>query len=474
MENLTIETQNIEFKESWQDNYLKTICAFANASGGRLDIGKNDKGEIVGLSDIKKLMEYIPNKIKNSMAIVTDITLQIVDEKQYISIKVNAYPFPISYRGVYYIRSGSTTLELTGNALDEFILRSKGKTWDGVPVPKITYDDFEKDAFKAFRRKAKASGRLTAEDLEINDEELLENLHLTEGNYLKRAALLVFHQNPEKWVPGAYLKLGYFANAADLIFQDEIHGPLITMADKAEELVYSKYFKGIISYDGLQRIETFPIPRQAFREAILNAIIHRDYSTGNPIHIHIYPDEVLIYNDGKLPDSWTIDDLFLKHTSKPYNPFIAGAFFRSGQIESWGRGIEKITNACNDWGMPKPFYRVKGNDVMIGFHIEDIYRENAGLEGIEREKYEIKHEKKYEIKYGIKYEINQSQNKILNLLNEYPNITMNEIANEIGISTHGIDKNIRYLKRIGLIERAGSRKKGFWVIKNNNYPPPRP
>jgi len=127
---------------------------------------------------------------------------------------------------------------------DEYI----GKTWDGVPVPYVKFDDFESDAFKAFRRKAIGSARLTAQDLEITDEMLLKNLRLIEGNYIKRAALLLFHQDPENWAPGAYIKIGFFENAADLLYQDEIHGPLITMADKVEDLVYLKYFKGIISY----------------------------------------------------------------------------------------------------------------------------------------------------------------------------------------------------------------------------------
>ena len=273
--------------------------------------------------------------------------------------------------------SGSTTQELTGSALDEFMLRKQGKTWDGVPVPYVKFDDFESDAFKVFRRKAVASARLTAQDLEITDEMLLKNLRLVEGDYLKRAALLMFHQDPENWVPGAYLKIGFFENSVDLLHQDEIHGPLITMADKAEDSVYLKYFKGIISYEGLQRIENYPIPRQAFREAVLNAIIHRDYSTGNPIHIHIYPDKVLIYNDGKLPETWTVEDLLSPHTSKPYNPLIAGTFFRSGQIEAWGRGVEKITEACKSWGKPEPFYRIWANEVMIGFNTDVNIVENV-------------------------------------------------------------------------------------------------
>ena len=560
------ENQNLEYKEAWHDEYLKTICAFANASGGRLEIGKDDNGNVVGISHPQKLLEDIPNKIKNGMAIVTDITFH---NKQYISISVTPYPSPISYRGRYYIRSGSTTQELTGIALDEFILRKQGLSWDGVPVPRVTLDDFEQDTFKQFRRKAVSTARLTTEDLNITNDDLLNNLRLYDGNYLKRAAMLIFHHDPENWFPGAFIKVGYFANDADIIFQDEIHGPLLTQADKAEELLYSKYFKGIISYEGMQRIETFPVPRQAFKEAIVNAIIHRDYSTGNPIHIHVYPNEVLIYNDGRIPESWTIETLFTKHTSVPFNPLIANAFFRSGQIESWGRGIEKITNSLKMWKMPKPFYRTKKNEVMIGFKIENqeiesiisqysmkgeidfglnqtqelllkIIRQSPDVTiksmatilgltenhikkntqhlkkiglinriGSNKKGYwEIKNDtindtindtvnvlsknnvtdnntnsyedftpkkdnemytEMYEIKYVLKYGLNETQQKILNILHVKPTITMDEIASEIGISIHGIDKNIRYLKKIGLIERAGSRKKGSWVIKNEKY-----
>jgi ATP-dependent DNA helicase RecG len=324
-----LENQNAEWKETWRDECLKTICAFANASGGILEIGRDDGGKVVGLDNAKKLLEDLPNKIRNVMGVVADIDLKEADGRQYIGISVKPYTFPISCHGKYYYRSGSTTQELSGNALDEFMLRKQGKTWDGVPVPYVKFDDFESDSFKFFRRRAVGSARLATEDLDINDEILLENLMLTDGDYLKRAAVLLFHQKPEKWVPGAYVKVGFFENAADLLHQDEIHGSLITMADKVVDLVYLKYFKGIISYKGIQRIESYPVPQQAFREAVLNAVVHRDYSTGNPIHIHIYPNEVLIYNDGSLPETWTEADLFSQHTSKPYNPLIAGAVFRS-------------------------------------------------------------------------------------------------------------------------------------------------
>ena len=155
------------------------------------------------------------------------------------------------------------------------------------------------------------------------------------------------------------------------------------MADKVEDLVYTKYFKGIISYQKMQRVETFPVPRIAFREAVLNAIVHADHGAGNPVHIHIYPNEVF-YNNGQLPKDWTVEDLLAKHTSMPGNPLIANAFFRSGQIEAWRRGIEKMTDSCKEWSRPEPFYKIRTNEVMIGFNTESGIVEKNGLTEIQK------------------------------------------------------------------------------------------
>ena len=438
-----LENQTLEWKETWRDEYVKVICGFANADGGILEIGRRDNGDVVGIDNSKKLLEDLPNKIRSATGVIPAVDLHTENGKDYISVSVKPYTFPISCNGKYYLRSGSTTQELSGSSLDEFMLRVQGKTWDGVPVPYVKFDDFESDAFKFFRRRAIGSARLTAEDLDITDDILLNNLMLTENGYMKRAALLLFHQTPEKWVPGAYVKIGYFENAADLLHQDEIHGPLISMADKTVELVYLKYFKGIISYKGIQRIETHPVPQQAFREAVLNAIVHRDYSTGNPIHIHVYPDKVLIYNDGRLPEKWTVEDLFTSHTSKPYNPLIAGTFFRSGQIEAWGRGIEKITNACKEWGKPEPFYHVRPNEVMIGFNTGSQFGE----------------------KFGEKFGENRNTEKILELMRQNPGISAKAIASEINLTQRGVEKCISTLKATGLVERIGPAKGGRWVVK---------
>ena len=111
---MTQESQNIEFKESWRDEYLKWICGFANAQGGTLYIGVSDNGEVCGLQDAKILMEDIPNKVRDLLGILVDVNLKAEDGKEYLEIITESYPYPISYRGHYYQRSGATNQELKG------------------------------------------------------------------------------------------------------------------------------------------------------------------------------------------------------------------------------------------------------------------------------------------------------------------------------------------------------------------------
>ena len=160
-----MENQNIEWKESWRDEYLKWICGFANAQGGHLEIGRNDKGVVVGLSDARRLLVDIPNKVRATMGIVAEVNILNENNLDYIVINVLAHPNAISYRGRYYLRSGSTNQELTGFALDELMFRKYGRTWDSAPVPRVNISDFYNDAFDIFRKKAVTSDRLKPKDV---------------------------------------------------------------------------------------------------------------------------------------------------------------------------------------------------------------------------------------------------------------------------------------------------------------------
>ncbi|WP_303016238.1 ATP-binding protein [Holdemania massiliensis] len=442
------ENQNIEWKESWRDEYLKWICGFANAQGGKIYIGTDDEGSIIGVPDSKKLLEDIPNKVRDILGILVDVNLLGQDDKDYIEICVAPSSYPVNYKGEYHYRSGSTKQLLKGAALTEFLLSKTGYKWDAVPMDGVTIEELDKESFDIFRREALRSGRMTEEDLKMSNRQLLDSLGLLDQGKLKRAAILLFHRNPEKWVTGAYIKIGYFGEGSDLRYQDEIHGSLFIQADRVVELIYLKYMKAMISYDNVTRIETYPLPKAAVREAVYNAIIHSNYAALVPIQIRIHEDAVYISNDCVFPIGWSVDTLMERHRSQPYNPNIANGFFRAGYVETWGRGIEKICEACKNHGVPGPEYKLNLEDIMVKFTTlinDDIPKDQYGtldgtLNGTLEEKIKI-------------------------VIKEKPQIKQSQIALIIGCSERKVKRLMKTMQEKRTIERVGGRRSGQWIVK---------
>jgi len=379
------ENQITEWKQSWHEDYYKWICGYSNAYGGTLFIGKNDDGVVIGVDKVKKLLEDIPNKTLDIMGIMVNVNQYEEAGLDYLEIIVEPYPYPINLRGRYYFRSGSTKKEFKGAALNKFLLERQGKRWDGVPLPNVSVEDLKNDTFTMFREKAAKSKRLESDDLEGTNAELIECLHLKDDEQLKRAAILLFHPTPEKYVTGAFIKIGFFESDEDLKYQDEVHGNLLEQAEQTLSLLKTKYDVAAISYSNFDgtRDEKFTFPHDAIREALMNAIAHKDYSSGIPIQISVYRNKIIFWNEGQLPENWTVDKLTSKHPSKPFNPDIANTLFRAGYIESWGRGTIKMINECKKHKIAPPRFSNEAPD----FQVELIKFSDAGLavEGLKEE-----------------------------------------------------------------------------------------
>ena len=464
------ENQNIEWKESWKDEYLKWICGFANAEGGTLVIGKNDKGVAVGVSNAAKLLEDLPNKIRDVLGVMADVRLVKEAGKELVEVRVAPYPSPISCRGEYHYRSGSTKQELKGAALDRFILRKYGRTWDSAPFPHVTVKDLSKPAMALFKKLAKESQRLEPGLLRCSASVLIEKLGLIEGSYLKRAALLLFHPEPDRFFTGAFVKIGYFRGDVDLIYHDEVHGDLFTQVQKTMELLLIKYLKAAISYRGIQRIESYPVPREALREALLNALIHRDYANTAPIQIRVYDDRLCIWNPGVLPESWTVRKLFSQHSSCPYNPLIANAFFRAGEIEAWGRGVQRIVNTCKEAGLPKPTVTYDPSDLWFEFSYSPDYLKiipatspqvapNIVAGGETPIIAPLK-----TLGKTLGETLGKTPRKIMELLSSSPALSIPEIALTLSKSESAVERAIRKLRENNLLRRVGPDKGGHWEV----------
>lgn len=442
------ERQNIEWKQSWHDDYLKWICGFANAIGGIIYIGKDDDGNVVDLPDYRALLESIPQKVRNTMGIICDINLQEEAGKKFIEIKVNPYSVPVSLRGRYYYRSGSTKMELTGVELNEFLLKKAGKTWDDVVEPGAGIEDINEESINRFIEESKEIGRLP-DTTGLTPLQILDKLRLVEDNKLKRAALVLFGKDPSGFFPNIMVKIGRFGkDGSDLKFQEVIEGNLVHLLNEVQVQLNYKFLTRPVDFAGMHRIEKGEYPVAALREMLLNALVHRTYM-GAAIQIRVYDNKLSIWNEGALPQGLDIASLKADHNSRPRNPKIADACFKAGYIDTWGRGTLKILNSCKDAKLPEPEIIEKDGGVQVTiFKVSDggqIGGQTGGQTG------------------GQIGGLTERQKEVFKLIVANPKVSRKELAQLLNINESAVQKHLKALNDEKVIERVGTNK-GYWKI----------
>ena len=441
------ECQNVEYKRSWKDEYLKWICGFANAQGAVMYFGVDDDHEVMGLKNTKKLLEDIPNKIVNYMGLVVDVNLHETDGLEYIEVVIEPCNVPISYKGKYYYRSRSTMQELNGTALQQFILKKMGRTWDDIPNDFATIKDLDRKAVKYFLRNGIDAKRIDKSEANASTERVLDNLGLiTEDGKLKNAALLLFAKNPRRYFTCVEFKIGRFRHSeADLIIQDVIEGNIIQMTDRVVDILKAKYLTSPIHYEGMKRREPLEIPEDALREILYNAIAHKDY-TGAPVQMRVWDDYVEIWNEGELPVGFTPETLLKKHSSHPRNKNIANTFFKAGFIESWGRGYEKIREGFENAGLPMPKIEVVEGGVRVTF--QRINYSNPTN----------KQSEKWPEKWPEKVQ------QIILIIKEDHKISIPKLEERLHLGHTTLKKMLREMQNENMIRRIGPAKGGHWEI----------
>ena len=368
----SVESHTTEFKSSWRDEYLQWICAFANTDGGRLLIGVDDNGKPVGVEDSKKLLEDLPNKLRDTLGIIPSVRLEKENGKEIIIIEVEHSYVPISYHGRFYVRSGSTIQELKGKDLTRFLISNSGKHWEEYTEGNASIEDINNETIEKFKQIAIKRIPLVKDENE--PIKVLEKLNLIKNGKLTRAALLLFGKNPKRFWTSSYIKVGKFLTDTDIISSDDIEGNLFEQVEKTMELLRTKYLISEIRFEGIYRKEELEYPEEALREAIINSVIHRDY-IGPHTQLKIYPDKIILWNVGTLPKEIKVDELKKNHSSYPRNELLADVFFKAGLIEAWGRGTIKITDECKKAGLPEPEFKEEFGGFAVYFY-KDIYTED--------------------------------------------------------------------------------------------------
>lgn len=449
------ESQNIEFKSSWHDDYLKWICGFANAIGGTIYIGKDDHGNVVGLEGYEKLMEDIPNKIRNAMGIICDVQLHEQKNKKFISIKVNPYSVPVSLRGRFYYRSGSTKMELTGVELNEFLLKKAGKTWDDTIEEDASVKDIDEKSLNKFIEDSREKGRMPATK-GLSVFQILEKLKVTDGKKLKRAALVLFAKDPSRFYPNIQVKIGRFGkDSADLKFHEILEGNLLHLLREVQVQLNYKFLTRPVVFDGFQRIEKDLYPVAALREMLLNALVHRIYM-GSAVQMRVYDNRLSIWNEGALPNGLRLEDLKIEHNSRPRNPLIANVCFLGGYIDTWGRGTLKIINSCLESGLPEPEIKEMNGGVEVTLFANPE-------QGISEDR-----EKNFgKISEQIRKDFGIEPARAFDIICRHPEYSAEQIAGEIGKTPRTIENYIAKLKKAGIIIRKGPKLGGYWEIADD-------
>lgn len=466
---MATESQNTEFKQSWQDEYIKVVCGFANADGGRLYIGKDDTGKVVGVTNVGKLLEDLPNKLRDHLGLMPAINLHHDNNKPYLEIVVEPSTVPISFRGSYYWRSGSVKQELKGLALNDFLFKKMGKSWDGMINERATLEHIDTPTIEAFIVDANRSGRLP--DLSaLTVSELLEKLNLLTSEGLTNAAVVLFGKNPNKFYTNSFVKIGRFVQSAvDIRFQEVCEGNLFQILHGVMEQLERKFLIKPIRFEGLRRIEELEYPIAALREMILNALVHRNY-LGTMTLLRVMDDRLSLWNAGVLPVELTIDKLYVSHGSYPRNPLIASACYKAGYIDSWGRGIEKIREACRRAGLLEPHFAEEQGGFIVELRKAGI-QETAedGLHDKTRMNDPVVSERT-EVDFGtiaerIRNDCGSQVVKAFEIIRQNPEYTAEQISMILGKTARTIENYTAKLKKAGYIVRRGPKLGGYWEVK---------
>jgi ATP-dependent DNA helicase RecG len=357
------ESETVEYKSSWHQDYLKSLAAFANTRGGTLRVGVRDDFTIVGWNGDARAQEDIVSRIVEILNVhPLRVEVEHHDGKPVLAITMIRAATPVSVRGRFYRRIGNTTQEVPEAERIRFLLEKTGQSWDELPCDATTAD-LSPSTLADFRLQARERLPMLLPSESV--ESILEKLRLrTSENSLKRGTYLLFGNAPHALYRSAAVQVGRFANATTILDEQLIHGNIFdqlrdTMQALRKYLLVRyeipKTSSGRSAIEDLQRREIWEIPFDAIREAVLNALIHRDYMVHGMIQIRVYDDRMTIDNPGGLMEGLTVSHLLEdSHQSLLRNPMLAEIIYFTRLIERWGTGTIRMRDACRIDGVPDP------------------------------------------------------------------------------------------------------------------------
>ena len=467
-----LENEVIEFKKTTgelKEGIISIVAILNKHQSGKLYFGIKDNGEIIGQEVSSKTIREVSRAISENIEpriypIVNKIKL---DEKECILVEFEGEDIPYLAFGRAYMRVGDEDRQLSMKEIRKIILKEENEIgkWESK-VSDYTIADIDEELLKEFVEKGRRAKRINFPY--TNKEEILKKLSLVnKNNELLNAGYILFAKDAK-----LEMQMAIFATETKLTFLDidQVFGNIFELIEIGEGYI-RKNIKWPVNFKSgsMERIEIPEIPLEAIREAIINSLIHRDFRNPKSNEVAIYKDRVEIFNPGEFPEGYKPEDFIEGEGSIPRNPLIANTLYLSKDIEKWGSGFRRITEACKESNI-KVKFEIRKNGFMVIF-----YRKT------DEELYNLTQNEKNDAKNVALNEENVALNVALQLKEKYPElrkvyidiiekiaknkyITQEQIASELDKTRNSIYRNIKTLKDMGILERLGSKKNGYWKI----------
>jgi len=438
------EGYNAEFKVQLPKKLkelVEEVCAFSNAAGGYLFLGVDNRNTIKGIEIDNTRRSAVQNAIREILpAPQTDMYPVKVDDKTVWVIEVfagNNKPYLLS--GAIYIREGANTQKLIAPEEIRAFFQESGRIYfDEVLCHNFTSEQIDEENFEYFCSESKINRT-------IPNEQILLNLQVRgDQGAIKNGGVLFFAHQPENYFYQAIIRCVMFKGTEKVLIIDDktFGGPLYRQYKQAFAWLQSKMQVAYEIKDGGPRKEIWEIPLNVFREAIINALSHRDYyEKGAVTMVEVFDDRVEISNPGGLLPS--VEQSFgTKSVSR--NPLVFGLFARMQLVEKVASGIPRMREEMREAGLPDPLFATEG------FFTITFLRRQKQVTGTSQGTEE--------------YELRGTQRRIVEMMRKNGKITITEMVESLDISEKTINKHIAVLKRSGIISREGGRKDGIWIV----------
>jgi ATP-dependent DNA helicase RecG len=392
---------------------------------------------------MRDISQAVSNHIEPK--VYPQIELVYIDDKQCVRVAFSGEEAPYFAYGRAYIRVADEDRVLSPVELENFFLRKieRNDPWDD-DVSDVVPSDIDESEIRDFMERANQAERI--DFTYTNNEDVLNRLNLIKGGKVKNAAVALF-----RGFPLLEAQMAIFASTERLTFNDisRSSGNITKLATIAERYIRNNIRWRVVFDGSLQRKEIPEIPMDAVREAIINSFCHRDYTSSQNNEIVIYSNRIEIYNPGTFPEGLSPND-FIEGTgySVKRNPLLAQLLYYVKDIESFGTGLKRISEACKTAGVEVEFSILKMGFAVIFYRPEEPVYSDTDVD----------------VNVGVNVGVNETQQNIMELLSINPHLTAQQLSDQVGITKRRIESNIKTLKELKLIERHGAAKNGYWAV----------